>query len=746
MTTALQKAAKGTNRKSSTKEKLLPEVVAPQSDKEKLLPEVVAPQSENMNEVKKKGKTPPKKQAKRDFESKKNWLAKNKINRRKLGDQTKETTRAREGRDKEKNKNKELANTIKSLSSALKKIQEAAAQQNSEHLEHLAHIARLESIIKGMQETFREGEVIAGMQNAVTDKMESLNSSIGEFNAEHMENPELEDEVKKKIAEVTLDCDILDSKLDVQLEVHKSRVESISEISNNIIFGKGLDLLSSEQMGLASALIGRQLNELSIENFQLRSKLGSLADRFTRKKSRKGILESEERANGYSYPLAVIMLCIRMFHCAISMRGIESVLKVFSELFDVPTPSRTVINDWCKKIGLYLYLQEKPKAVKPLWIVDFTVIFGGKKLMLILQTDLAESVDSKLSKIKLSEEMMKMNCDDMKRALNLQLKFSDVQVIHMKVMESTAYRFTLDELNKAVEKHGVPSMIVSDEGSDLAKAIRLFIEIHKVPIHLHDISHKINNIIKAHIKDEELFRRFTRFITEAKQSLKISSVAFLSPPKVKEKMRFSNAGSSIGWAIRALKIDRRTLTEKQKEQFGKAVTEPLSEFKERTLIWNQIMTFARDVEKEIKRNGLTRGNGAQILSTSAILSAKLEERKISDEAKMVSNQILEFVKTQEIKLSPGETAIASSDIIESMFGRLKAMSLEDSMAGITDKILILPLLTAKLTPKLTKDALENCSYEVLNQWCYGELGETAYAQRNRVLNPQKKPNNKRGQR
>ena len=77
--------------------------------------------------------------------------------------------------------------------------------------------------------------------------------------------------------------------------------------------------------------------------------------------------------------------------------------------------------------------------------------------------------------------------------------------------------------------------------------------------------------------------------------------------------------------------------------------------------------------------------------------------------------------------------IASSDIIESMFGKWKSMVSEDSMAGITDMILLLPLLTVNLADGLVIKALEATPIQKIENWNKENLGTTMYAKRREIL-------------
>ena len=315
----------------------------------------------------------------------------------------------------------------------------------------------------------------------------------------------------------------------------------------------------------------------------------------------------------------------------------------------------------------------------------------------------------------------------------LQICFKDVEVIHMKILENTAYEFTLSELEQIVEKCGLPLFILSDEGSDLAKGIRIFIEKNPGIEHLNDISHKISNILKAELEDDIKWKEFCQVITKMKQRMPNTIIAYMCPPKLRQKMRFLNIRNPIEFAYKMLNLNINSLPKNERKDFITYIKTPLEAFKNEIIQWNEVTSFITEVETEIKHNGMTRGDRLQIQSTSEILIAKCQKRQLSENKMKTFNQILEFVKKQEAKLAPGQTIIGSSDIIESMFGKWKSMAPEDSMAGITDKIFILPLLAVNLTAELIKKALEDTPMQKIEEWHKNTLGKTMYAKRRAIL-------------
>jgi hypothetical protein len=310
----------------------------------------------------------------------------------------------------------------------------------------------------------------------------------------------------------------------------------------------------------------------------------------------------------------------------------------------------------------------------------------------------------------------------------------------MKILESTSYIYTLSELDQISEKCGAPSFILSDEGSDLAKGIRIFIENNPGIEHLNDISHKISNILKAELENNLKWKEFCQIITKIKQKIKHSIIAHICPPQFRQKVRFLNVRDPISWAFQMLTIKVGSLPKDEREYFVAHIQKPLQEFKNEIIQWHEIANFITEVESEIKHYGLTRGDDGRMQSTSQILTTVYQKQQISKNTMKIISHILKFVKMQETKLSSGQTVIGSSDIIESMFGKWKSMAPENSMAGITDKIFILPLLTVKPTNELIKRALEEIHTQQIEKWRNNTLGKTIYAKRRAALNVEKREN------
>ncbi len=86
----------------------------------------------------------------------------------------------------------------------------------------------------------------------------------------------------------------------------------------------------------------------------------------------------------------------------------------------------------------------------------------------------------------------------------------------------------------------------------------------------------------------------------------------------------------------------------------------------------------------------------------------------------------------EIAKAPHQTLLASSDILESIFGRYKYFSQRCPIKELRSLLLTIPLTTIDLTPQFIKDALTTVHSSDLSQWVHDVFGQSALSKR-RIL-------------
>ena len=676
----------------------------------------------------KKGKTPPAKQTKRYKKSSELWRNKAVQKSSKIVAQTKTIAEIRTSKERYRKQNKDLLvqfqKSTKDLDQSQKEYDKELKKLLLAETEIINLNIKLGKAIEELNEVNKRMESFSDSHKNLLGQITDVNAQIDGYNFEKLIASEstLKIKISRKINEkiLTIENEIrcAEARLKTEIrELQKRANQNLTLLKDSIC--KNLSNLYQQSINYAN----EKIKQLSRDHDNIKNQLKSTNDRFKNKKKRQGNFRTNERAANYSYSSILIRLVLLLItNAAISIRAAAKVMGINSIFFDFPTPCYTIVGEWAKKIGFYIYNLPKDKSIDRLWIVDFSIQIGQDKLMLVLGID--------TSKIKNYNKYIKGKRGKKNR---LKIRFKDVEVLHMVVLKSTVYEITLKELEGVAKKCGLPSFILSDEGSDLAKGIRIFIANNPGIEHLHDISHKLSNILKSVLEKNIKWKEFCEVVTHIKQKLKLSDIAEICPPKFRQKVRYLNVRDPIDWAVTMLNLNLKNLTAQQKIKFNEYVKEPLEPFRKDIMQWKEYADFITFVETEIKHNGLTRGNEfKKINSTSEILANHLKDQRISKTG-ILYDKIIEFVESQEAKLSPGESMIASSDIIESMFGKWKSMVSEDSMAGITDMILLLPFLTVNLTDELVKKALEATPIQKIENWKQENLGTTMYAKRRAIL-------------
>ncbi len=202
---------------------------------------------------------------------------------------------------------------------------------------------------------------------------------------------------------------------------------------------------------------------------------------------------------------------------------------------EVPTPVFSTARDWILKLGLF-NLGQSCEDGEWGWIIDCSIQMGSMKILLILGFRL----------------------EFLQERDNFILSHSDVKPIVLKTIDSCPGEVVQLALNEAKLKTGDPVVIISDEGSDLKRGIRLYKEEQKISkrsvIHLHDILHKADLVLKKEVKQDPHWEDFTKKMNLSLQQLKLSSSAHLIPPKKRQKNRIRGEINVIDCGIKKISI------------------------------------------------------------------------------------------------------------------------------------------------------------------------------------------------
>ena len=401
--------------------------------------------------------------------------------------------------------------------------------------------------------------------------------------------------------------------------------------------------------------------------------------------------------------------------CGSSLRGTEKVLKLFNQDETQSTPSFTGIRKWLGRIGIYELSREKEYRNDWIFIVDLTIELGQQKALVVLGV---------------SQEHFSKKVVSEKRGLS----HSDVQILGLEIMNSTKGELITDKLEKISERVGIPVQIVADHGSDLARGIKLYQENHPDLIYTHDVTHAMALLLKYQLDSDDRYQSFIKECNSCRQKLQQTDLSFLAPPAQRSQCRYFNVERLTEWANKLLKHSPKTLMPLMPEYDLAMVTDRmidklgwLTSYEVELIKWNQMLLLTRNAETQLKQSGINQQSLRHFNQNRPIFSdiaVKSFEQNIFNYLTVQSDNF----KNSD-KFRNEDTFLATSDVIESLFGKYKQFSSRCPLKEMGQTILTICLSTMKLTTDLIKEALETTSFLDVENWLTEVFGRSSLSKR-----------------
>jgi hypothetical protein len=96
-------------------------------------------------------------------------------------------------------------------------------------------------------------------------------------------------------------------------------------------------------------------------------------------------------------------------------------------------------------------------------------------------------------------------------------------------------------------------------------------------------------------------------------------------------------------------------------------------------------------------------------------------------------RVLQHIAQEAAKLPAGVTWLASSDIIESVFGHYKAFTARGPLKEVGKLALLIPAFLSGLTTPVIREAMASVRSIDVEQWVHTHLGPSMLARRRRAL-------------
>ncbi len=400
------------------------------------------------------------------------------------------------------------------------------------------------------------------------------------------------------------------------------------------------------------------------------------------------------------YTLLTIIIAIKMFVFArVSLRGSSYIFKLFETYMDIGTPSYTTTQMWVLKYGLYLLNKKKEKRDDWILVLDHTIEFGKKKCLVI---------------IGIPRELLLEK--------NIKVQHKDFTLLDISITENADGNSVKERIIKIEKEIGTPIQFVCDGGGNLQKGIDEFIKgsenegIHKT----YDVTHKASLILKHLLEKDERWLEFTTNITNTKRSILHTALAFMSPPKPKEKSRWLNIEPFVKWAENALLQAEEEMNKEAKEKY-KLKLKWVNDFQKDIKIWREMIDILKVMMCEIKKNGLSKKVAKTIIEE--IENINFEHQN----PKKMSAEITKYLNEETKNLNG--TYLGCSDIIESIFGRYKNFSAKTPMKEVGKALLVIPIFTSDMATNDIKLAMETITEKQVKIWFKKNIGESLVSKR-----------------
>lgn len=367
-------------------------------------------------------------------------------------------------------------------------------------------------------------------------------------------------------------------------------------------------------------------------------------------------------------------------------------------------PSFTTIKRWVQQVGYYKLIRKKTIANDWMLLVDASIQIGDKKCVLMLGIR-----ESSFCKIK-------------NRAVTLE----DLEILSLRVVSILNSEIITTMLFEAELAVGNISVICSDRGSDILRGIRNFQEIRLETRHIIDTAHYVSNMMEAVLEKSPRWKEFRDMTTLARRKMQRSRVSGALPPSPRMKARYMNVGGLIRWAS-----DMLVLLDHGVSRPGLDIDElrkylgGLLSYRDDIDYWNRLILIGEKVRHVVRTEGI-HINIANSFE-EAVSSLGMGVRELQFFA-----QLTEFLQKQSKGTKPGECLIGSTEILESLFGKIKYMEREQKAYGFTSLLLAAMAIVGPLDEATVVKAMTSVKLSDIKAWTEKEIGLSVQSQRRKI--------------
>jgi hypothetical protein len=396
-----------------------------------------------------------------------------------------------------------------------------------------------------------------------------------------------------------------------------------------------------------------------------------------------------------------ISLCVNLTR-AIGFRPTVTCLQIVFDWLGVTAhlPHWTTVRNWTMRVGVATLEEPVEPADDWIWMADHSNQIGMEKVLAIVGVRAS----------KLPPPGVALTHGDI-RMLSLEPGVSWKREDVARVFEELAHRI------------GPPLSISSDGAPELREGAEVLRKLRLNVLILGDFKHFAANVLKKIVGGSESFTRFLSQVGSTRSAIQQTELAHLTPPSIRPKARFMNLAATLTWAGMVLwqlahpksKAREGITVDRMDEKLGW-----MKSFEENIGHWRACQDVVSSSITFINEQGLSSGAADR-------LATELQPLQTCDQSRAVADQLVNFVRQSEEKLSEGQRLPLSTEILESTFGLYKQLERQHSKGGFTSLLAAFGAVLKPTTPESIRRDFERVSVKKMRTWVKVKLKTTLMA-------------------
>jgi hypothetical protein len=305
------------------------------------------------------------------------------------------------------------------------------------------------------------------------------------------------------------------------------------------------------------------------------------------------------------------------------------------------------------------------------------------------------------------------------------LKHENVRVLEVKPGSEWKTVNMEQQYQELADRYGTPRAVLVDGAAELRDGAKCLENRRNDTIVLRDFKHFAANVMKSLLGNDQRFQEVGGKIGKTRSVIQQTELAHLTPPSPKQKARFMNLASTIGWMTLIVWLLENPDAKAREGISGQRMQDKLGWVKE----------YANDIEvwqecQDVVSASITFINEQYLFKGAAnALRNVIGDSLKHEKSKELAKRLTDFIHDAEQKLRDGERLPMSTEILESAFGLYKQLEGHHSKSGFTSLLACFPALLKPTTPTVVREAFQRVSAKDVTAWVKQYFGSTVTSRR-----------------